>query len=144
MSTKVVFDSNIYLSAVAAPGAYSRSWLQAARRPGRTFDVYISMPLIDEVKEKLLNKFRLPVELADEFISEIFDTTNLVKPTEDISVLQRDPDDNKVLECALAAGALIVISADKDLLQLRGFRDIVVYHPNNLKYLFPQDFTRAI
>jgi len=102
------------------------------------------MPLIDEVKEKLLNKFRLPVELADEFISEIFDTTNLVKPTEDISVLQRDPDDNKVLECALAAGALIVISADKDLLQLRGFRDIVVYHPNNLKYLFPQDFTRAI
>ena len=36
----------------------------------------------------------------------------------------RDPDDNKFIECAVAANALYIVSGDKDLLDLKKYRDV--------------------
>jgi len=38
----------------------------------------------------------------------------------------RDPDDNHVLACALAAKAETVVSGDKDLLDLVNYQDILI------------------
>lgn len=38
----------------------------------------------------------------------------------------RDPDDDAVLACALAAKATLIVSSDKDLLVLEHFRDIPI------------------
>ena len=54
------------------------------------------------------------------------------------SVVVRDPDDNKVLECAFEARADLIITADKDLLALKEFNSIKIIHPSSLKYIFPQ------
>jgi len=62
--------------------------------------------------------------------------TTVVDPTCVLNVA-RDPDDDKILECAMEARADIVVSFDKDLLQLKAFEGITIIHPLQLKYLFP-------
>lgn len=61
-------------------------------------------------------------EVAD-FLVDICTHAFVVTPTETIDVV-RDQADNRVLECAVAARALWVVSGDKDLLDLRSFRGI--------------------
>jgi uncharacterized protein len=47
----------------------------------------------------------------------------VVTPTER-AVVESDPDDDRILECAVAAGADTVVSGDTDLLRMGSFRGI--------------------
>lgn len=40
--------------------------------------------------------------------------------------ISRDPDDDHVLACALAAKADLIVSGDRDLLTLKSFREIPI------------------
>lgn len=49
------------------------------------------------------------------------------EPEESVKVILDDPTDNRVLECALAAGAELVVTVDKKhLLPLGSFQDISI------------------
>jgi hypothetical protein len=39
-------------------------------------------------------------------------------PTQTIDVIKEDPDDNRILECAVTAGSDVIVTYDKDLLRL--------------------------
>jgi predicted nucleic acid-binding protein len=41
----------------------------------------------------------------------------------------RDPDDDRILECALAASAEVIVTGDRDLLDLGAFRDTPIMTP---------------
>jgi putative PIN family toxin of toxin-antitoxin system len=56
----------------------------------------------------------------------------IIKPGVTLKVMEEDPEDNKILECALAAGAKIVVSGDKHLLRLGKFK--------NTRILAPREF----
>jgi hypothetical protein len=47
-------------------------------------------------------------------------------PKEKIAIIRDDPADNKVLECAIAAGAKFIITGDKHLLKLKKFKGISI------------------
>jgi putative PIN family toxin of toxin-antitoxin system len=49
-----------------------------------------------------------------------------VTPTESINAVAADPSDNRVLECAVAADAEVILSGDKHLLALGSFRGIPI------------------
>jgi predicted nucleic acid-binding protein len=55
------------------------------------------------------------LHFARELIANI---ANLVVPTQTIHVIKEDPDDNRILECAVTAGADVIVTYDKDLLRL--------------------------
>ena len=57
------------------------------------------------------------------------DTSVLVTPTESIADC-RDPDDNKLLEAAVAGNADYIVTADKDLRVLSPFRGIEIVTVN--------------
>ena len=46
----------------------------------------------------------------------------------DISICE-DPDDNKFLECAVAGACNTIVSGDKHLLKVSGYRDLAVLTP---------------
>jgi len=52
-----------------------------------------------------------------------------VEPEVALEVVEDDPDDNRVLECAIAAKANYIISGDKHLLDLGEYRGIEVLPP---------------
>jgi predicted nucleic acid-binding protein len=40
--------------------------------------------------------------------------------------VKEDPDDNRIMECAVEAGSDFLITHDKDLLRIGNFRDIQI------------------
>jgi len=62
---------------------------------------------------------------------EMRDLAEMVRPVESLKVILGDPDDDRVLECAVAAGAEIIVSGDRHLLGLGIFRDIRILSPTD-------------
>lgn len=133
---KVVFDTNIFVMAAGMPGGYVDYWLDMATPPGNRFKLYTSPAILAEVQEKLEGKLLFDRSLAVEYINRIKGVTTVVNPTQKLNVVQSDPDDNIILECAVEVRADIIVSADKDLLKLKEYEGIQIQHPTNLKYIF--------
>jgi predicted nucleic acid-binding protein len=49
-----------------------------------------------------------------------------VTPGEFLDAVPADPTDNRILECAVAAGSEVIVSGDKHLLGLGNFRGIEI------------------
>jgi len=123
-SIKVVFDANIYLSAIIF-GGNPRQCLELARR--REIKLYISSAILLEVAKNLQNKFCWEKEEIEEVIKGIGEFGILVSPQTMIKVIKTHPQDNKILEAANEAGADYIISGDKKhLLSLKEFRNIKI------------------
>jgi predicted nucleic acid-binding protein len=53
----------------------------------------------------------------------------------DITVCE-DPDDNKFIECAIASDTKIIVSGDKHLLKIKGFKGIKVHNPREFVEIY--------
>lgn len=117
---RVVFDTNIFISAfVIKEGQAHKALLKVIE--GRDHLV-ISKPILDELLAVLARKFsRDGEELARVavFLSEI---AELVHPRRKIKILQDEPD-NRILECAHAGHADVIVTGDKAMLKLEVFKD---------------------
>ena len=60
------------------------------------------------------------------FREEILTFAKLVTPGESLDAVPADPTDNRILECAVAAGSEVIVSGDKHLLGLGSFRGIEI------------------
>lgn len=136
---KVVFDSNVYIAAALNPAGSSEAWLRIAGRQLRSFDLYTSDAILDEVTEKLTDKFKLPEQEIKQFTAAVRDVATVVKPQHKLQVVTADPDDDMLFECAMAAGAQLLVSADKAVLKLSPYKNIGICHPSDLKMIFAQD-----
>jgi putative PIN family toxin of toxin-antitoxin system len=45
----------------------------------------------------------------------------------------RDPDDDKFIACAVATGAKVIVSGDKDLLSLSEYAGVKILRPNEFE-----------
>jgi len=118
---RVVFDTNILVSALVFPGGRGDA---ALRRiiAGRDLLV-MSRAILDELLDVLSRKFaRDAEELAHVavFFSEL---AMVVAPRRRLRAVQDVPD-NRILECALAGRAEVIVTGDKALLALKSFRNI--------------------
>lgn len=118
---KVVFDTNVLVSALAFPGGRGE---EALRRILEEQDeLVISPPIIDELLGVLARKFaRDGEELARVavFLSNVAVT---VRPRAKLKVVADDPD-NRILECAVTGHADAIVTGDRALLALGTFRGI--------------------
>lgn len=119
----VVFDTNIYLSAIIF-GGFPRKILKLVFREEILF--YTSAPILLEIATKLRKKFLWPDERINKVIRNIAAIAIVVKPKTKLRVVKKDPSDNKILEAALAAKADLIITGDKHLLEIREFREIKI------------------
>lgn len=133
---KVVFDTNIFVMAAGMPGGYIDYWLDMATPPSKKLILVTSSAILAEVQEKLEEKLHVERRLAVEYVKRIQGLAIVVTPAEKLMVVENDPDDNIILECSVEAKANLIITADKDLLKLKMYEQIQIYHPSNLKYIF--------
>jgi uncharacterized protein len=117
----VAADTNIYISALIFAGL-PRQFLLAAE--DARIHLFISEPIRQELRRILQTKFSWSNDQVNETLLQLESCTELVRPTETLDVIKEDPDDNRVLECAVAAGARFIVSGDNDLLRLGQFRNI--------------------
>lgn len=116
--TAVVFDTNIYISAFEFGGIPRQVFLLAAQRE---FDLWTSKPLLDELFRVLCDRFEYSHDMATEVRKRLEWLCLLAEPGDRIEDCT-DPDDNRVLECAVAARAQYLVTGDRALLRLTPFR----------------------
>ena len=117
----VAADTNIYISALIFAGL-PRQFLLAAE--DARIHLFISEPISLELRRILQTKFSWSNDRVNEAMLQLESRTELVRPIETLDVIKEDPDDNRVLECAVSAGARFIVSGDNDLLRLGQFRNI--------------------
>ncbi len=130
----VTADTNIYVSAFEFAGL-PYQLLQAAE-DGR-IRLSISEPIRQELSRVLQAKFGWSANEVDETMLQLAGCTELVRPTETIDVIPNDPDDNRVLECAVTAGSQFIVTGDSDLLQLGQYSGIQIVRVADFIKLLP-------
>lgn len=129
---RVVFDSNVYISALLYPGT-PRDILALALR--KQLVLLVSEAIIEETAGKLHDKFSWPEHRIKAFVKSVTQTAEVFNPKKRLQVIKDDPD-NRVLECAVEGGADLVISGDRHLLRLKAYQNIPIQNPKYLTYLF--------
>ena len=120
---RVVLDTNIYISALMF-GGLPGTLLNLAFL--RSFETIVSAALLDELDEKLRVKFGVSAQDALLIRGRILEIAHLVKPEEKVHMIPEDPDDDRILECAVSGKADYIISGDRHLLALANYRGISI------------------
>ncbi len=125
---RVVLDTNAVVSALLFSGISSELvslWQKDL------ITLLLSRAILDEyLRVFSYPKFELTEEEIKELIQEeILPYAEVVKPKRRLRVVQRDPSDDKFIECAVAGKARVIISGDKDLLSLGRYRQIRILSP---------------
>lgn len=112
---KVVFDTNIYISAFITPeGDGDKAYQKAI--DGKIL-LFTSVQILTELAGKLQDKFKWDTEHVTATVRHIAAVATVLKPPKRLKVLADDPD-NRILECAVAAEADKIVTGDKHLLKL--------------------------
>jgi uncharacterized protein len=118
---KVVFDTNILVSAIVFPGGRGEA---ALRRIIEERDqLFLSKPILDELLRVLARKFSRDAEELAHTAVFLSDLAHYVKPRRTLQVVKDEPD-NRILECALTSRAGAIVTGDHALLALRNFRGV--------------------
>jgi putative PIN family toxin of toxin-antitoxin system len=81
----------------------------------------VSEAILDELNGVLARKFNWSPEDISEASKRIASIARTVRPAVHLDIIKEDPPDNRILECASAAGSDYIVSGDKDLLRLRSY-----------------------
>jgi putative PIN family toxin of toxin-antitoxin system len=133
---KVVFDTNVLVSAFAAEGLCARLLVRANRKE---FQLFFSPAIRKEFEGVLEAKLRLPVGEIREALLLLDSVARSVDPAEKvirITGVCRDETDHAILETAVAAQAGYIVSGDRDLLDLGEFRKVRIMVPRDFELLF--------
>lgn len=118
----VVLDSNIYVSALLF-GGNPAAVIECAEHG--LFEVSISEPIKTEVDRVLAEKFSWPKDRIHEATSYLWRQAHSINPQQTVTDCV-DPDDNRILECALEAHAHVIVTGDGHLLKLHPYRGISI------------------
>lgn len=121
MPLRLVPDTNVLISALLWDGR-ARAIVEAARRG--LVELYSSAALIAELEEKLAHpKFARRIAAAKAtpaaLLIEVRSVLTVIETDILVPLAVRDPDDLVVLAAAFAARADVLVTQDKDLLDLR-------------------------
>ena len=118
---RVTADSNILVSALQF-GGKPLTLLDLAQ--DGLIELAVSPDILTETLGVLRDKFRRSNEWLAEAENHLRAITRHVLPTERVDAVAADPDDNRILECAVAAHSEVIVSGDAELLELGTFRGI--------------------
>ena len=129
---KAVIDTNVIVSAGlrsgTPPDVVVRAWID-----GR-FEAITSEQLLRELEAVVERPWlarRLAWAQSDRlsFIAGLRRRANMVTPSASLSIVTRDPSDNRVLEAALAGEADYIVTGDRHLLELGDFEGVEIVTP---------------
>ncbi len=126
---KVVFDTNVWIS-IAMEKILKDEFSQAKKE----LTVYVSKDIILEISKVLLypriTEILKQIGVREkEILRVIVANCKMIDPKMSLHIIDEDVEDNKILECALASGADIIVSGDKHLLKLGRFRKTRILTP---------------
>ena len=133
----VVFDSGVWISALNFAGT-PRSAIDSASSSGATIGMCVQ--IADEIHRILQAKFDWRIHEVDNALGEFASDLRYFAVSGSIRGVCRDPNDDMVLECAIVAGAELIVTGDKDLLAIGNYEGVRIVTPRT----FLDEFERTI
>ncbi len=131
---KVVFDTNVLVSAFVSEGVCSK--LLGRARRGQ-FQLITSPFILKEFETVLLKKLSATKGETRQALRVLAEAVSIIaQPSQAISGICRDPDDDNILFCSKAAGADYLVTGDSDLLEMREFQGARIISPRDFETLF--------
>lgn len=115
---RVVFDTNIFVSSFMFPARQAEKALE--RIVVGHDHLLISQSIIDEVLTVLARKFRQDAEQLSHDAILLARIGEIIATRQRLTLLKDDPD-NRILECAVAGRADLIVTGDCALLDLKQF-----------------------
>lgn len=129
---KIVIDTNVFISAFLWQRRAKEIFIFAENEEA---EICVDEELLDEFQNvlkysKFKNCFEKANTTAEEIIDEFLEIVKIypVLKLKNI-IVSEDPDDDKILLCALSSGADFIISGDNHLLKLKKFEGIPIINP---------------
>ena len=125
---RIVLDSNVLMSAFGTRGLCDALFEACAKR----HEIFASQGILDEVATHLGNKFKMPADRVEQIIRYLKDECTIVVPGEVAANACRDPDDLVILGTSIAARAEVIVTGDRDLLDLKQYGAIAICSPREM------------
>ncbi len=85
----------------------------------------------------LREKFAWPEDRLDDAFARLDRFTTLCHPTQTLAVIVDDPDDDRILECAVESASAYIVSGDNHLLRLVNYGGIEIVRVADFLTLLP-------
>jgi putative PIN family toxin of toxin-antitoxin system len=128
---RAVVDTNILIRAIIKPEGTVGPILR--RLAVAEYQLVYSRALLDELLEKLAlprlrDKYRISDDAVADIVALLVLRAELVAPDFTLTIC-RDPDDNRIIEAALAGRASCIVTGDEDLLVLKQYEGVEIIAP---------------
>src|SRR3989338_642895 len=127
----VTFDTNVLLSATLWDGSFAQKLLFDLIRQG--VKIYSTTEILSEYQEILKRDFDFSDTEVSEIMGKVLAFVTLVSPQTKIKAVKNDPDDDVIIECAFESESKYIITYDKHLLNLKEFRGIRIFKPEEAR-----------
>jgi len=131
---RAVFDTNVLVAAFVTEGICSKILIRGRKKQ---FHLIVCPVILQEFERVLIKKFsatRNEARSALQIVSEAIHS--VVRPSQLVQSVCRDPDDDAILACALEAGADYLVTGDVDLLELKTYKGIRIVTPRDFEMFF--------
>ncbi len=128
---RIVLDSVVAVSAFLTEGLAFDMVSQCQKNAY----LYTTEEILQEIRQVLLekphirNRYNYSSEKVEAFVNYLRNISTVVAQLPDIRVIERDPKDDIIISCAVAASADYIISRDRDLLDLGDYGEIQIVSP---------------
>lgn len=131
---KIVLDTNVFVSGIFWSGPPCK--ILKAWRDGR-LQFVLSPEILDEYR-RVLSELGMQHPNIDfqPFIDLATLEGEICHPTRLPHQVCRDPDDDKFIASALASGASVIVSGDKDLIDLSSYQGVKILKPRQFVSLY--------
>ena len=125
---RVVLDTNIIISGSLWSGT-PHHVISLAKQ--NRINALTSETILDELRDvlqrpKFAERLAATGQSVEAIVDEYLHYAAITEPAAIASVIERDPDDDAVLACALGGDAQFIVTGDEHLLALQTFRDIQI------------------
>jgi uncharacterized protein len=126
---KVVLDTNQFVSSLIVKKGVPAQLLEAWH--SHAYILIASREILKEVEQVLhyphiTKKYKFQKEDIESLIAVIKHEAIVFFDTPEVNVIKEDPQDNKILACALKAHADYIVSGDHHLLNLGWYKNIAI------------------
>ena len=117
---KILIDTNLFVSGLLSSGSSPAKLIE--RLSSKHYQLCLSGPIFREYQAVIHRFARISKHKRQKLLGKIRQHALWFSPTEELNIIQRDPTDNKFLECAAVAQADFLVTGDDHLLALGSFR----------------------
>ena len=127
---KITVDTNTLISATITNG--NEFELLRLARLGR-IKLILSPQILKEFKEVISRpKFGFSQEQINNALKQIINVSSIVMPSIKVNIIKDDPEDNKILECAVSGKVDYIVSGDSHLLKLGEYESIKIVRTTDI------------